>query len=232
MIRTPAKGAPPAKKAKYALAKKKQTKQQYVAKVPYPKFYKCPFPPILGNQMVYVEQTTIALTGGVFNYCFWSCNGLWDPNVTGTGTQPLYFDQLSAIYNHYTVVSSFCEFQLSGATTTHNQLFQVAYIDDDTSGAAGSASCLSRPGAVGGVCDSSVQNMPPLRLGWSAAKTFNNTQPWTDPELQGNAASNPAEQSYFVYNLSDASAQTTTYSLLVKMTFNVVWDELKTISTS
>lgn len=31
-------------------------------------------------------------------------NSLYDPDFTGTGGQPFYFDQLSAVYNRYRVL--------------------------------------------------------------------------------------------------------------------------------
>lgn len=37
------------------------------------------------------------------NYVF-SLNGLYDPDVTGTGSQPMGFDQMMVFYEHYTVL--------------------------------------------------------------------------------------------------------------------------------
>lgn len=38
--------------------------------------------------------------------CNFAGNGLYDPNVTGDGSQPMYFDQVAALYRVYTVFSS------------------------------------------------------------------------------------------------------------------------------
>jgi len=47
-------------------------------------------------------QISIA-TAGVPSYQVWMVNSLFDPDVTGTGHQPMYFDQLAAMYLNYTV---------------------------------------------------------------------------------------------------------------------------------
>jgi len=50
---------------------------------------------------------TVALDpaiGAAANYVF-SCNGMYDPDITGTGNQPRGFDQLMAMYDHYIVKS-------------------------------------------------------------------------------------------------------------------------------
>ena len=55
----------------------------------------------------YVE--TIDLDPGLSGmaYHVFSANGLYDPDITGTGHQPLGFDQLVGItHNHYTVIAS------------------------------------------------------------------------------------------------------------------------------
>lgn len=53
-------------------------------------------------------QENVSVTTGassVGNYVF-AANGLYDPNITGTGHQPLGFDQMMLVYNHYCVVRS------------------------------------------------------------------------------------------------------------------------------
>jgi len=48
------------------------------------------------------QTLTTAAGPGFINYD-WNLNGLFDPNLTGTGHQPRGFDQLAALYNRYRV---------------------------------------------------------------------------------------------------------------------------------
>lgn len=192
-----------------------------------------PMPAMFQNVMSYSDIDTLTLTLGAVNTAKYVTNSLYDPNYTGTGTQPMYFDQLIAIYDHYTVVSSYIEVTILGRTTTPNQLIQVLYVDDDATVSTGSIqNYVMRPGARVATYDSTVTTPPVMRIGWSAVKTWGNPTPWNDAEIQGNSAASPIENSYFVVALEDRTIQTVTYSIHVKMTFNVVWDELKTITPS
>lgn len=54
-----------------------------------------PFAPIITRTLRYVEQVNLAeSSAGSGAYYYWSPSSLYDPNTTGTGHQPMYFDQL------------------------------------------------------------------------------------------------------------------------------------------
>lgn len=57
-------------------------------------------------QLKYVETVRMqTLTSAPAKYVF-SANNIYDPNVTGTGHQPLFHDQYAAMYDHYLVLGS------------------------------------------------------------------------------------------------------------------------------
>lgn len=72
--------------------------------------YVCPFPAITTKTVRYVEQVNLvesAAGAGAFYY--WSPSSLYDPNTTGTGHQPMYFDQLctsTGPYQKYRALST------------------------------------------------------------------------------------------------------------------------------
>lgn len=64
-------------------------------------------PDMLSVKLSYVEHIPITTLGGL-PYMLYNFRGnsLFDPNVTGTGHQPMYFDQYAALYNRYRVMGS------------------------------------------------------------------------------------------------------------------------------
>lgn len=77
------------------------------------------------------NQSVQSSTGVMANYVF-SCNGMYDPDITGTGGQPLYFDQMTAIYNHYTVIGSKVTIKVLNASPSTGIIGCGILINDDT----------------------------------------------------------------------------------------------------
>jgi len=66
------------------------------------------FPKIRYVRHTYCENITLPAAGspgGTSVYTFMA-NSMYDPNNSGTGHQPLYRDEMAALYTYYTVISS------------------------------------------------------------------------------------------------------------------------------
>lgn len=64
------------------------------------------FPDRVKTKMIYADVITLTSTlGSVADYVF-RMNSLFDPDFTGTGHQPQWFDQFSAVYTNYRVLGS------------------------------------------------------------------------------------------------------------------------------
>lgn len=191
------------------------------------------FPKQLRNTLVYAEQIGITTDVSGWGKYIMCCNGLYDPNNTGTGHQPLYFDQLMLIYNHYTVISSSIEIQCAASTGSPTTPWTTAmYIDDDTTTVTTIDSALERPGCVFGTTSVTNGDNPKFTLGWSALKNFG-PNPQMDNQLQGDNASNPTEQMHYViiaFGGTPLASVTVNYNVRIK--YNVLWDEIKTIAQS
>lgn len=59
-----------------------------------------------------------------------SANGMYDPNITGTGHQPLGFDQLAAIFDKYTVIGSKIKVSFINFEGTYENMVSL-YVSDD-----------------------------------------------------------------------------------------------------
>lgn len=65
-----------------------------------------PFPSNFFCKLQYASEFNLNPTSGVPAIYAFSANSLFDPNKTGFGEQPRYFDQLAALYGIYTVYGS------------------------------------------------------------------------------------------------------------------------------
>jgi len=64
------------------------------------------FPTSLRTKLRYHESIAYVSAAGSVTQNIFRFNSLFDPNETGLGHQPHYFDQLSAVYGRYVVVAS------------------------------------------------------------------------------------------------------------------------------
>lgn len=196
----------------------------------YSGFGKQAFPKHLSNTLSYVEQQGLTLTTGFGKYIF-STNGLFDPNITGTGHQPLYFDQIMALYNHYTVIRSRISVKLVGQSAFTSPYFVSLYVDDDTTTATDALLASERVGSSWAAATPAVSPFPVLNASWDARKFFG-PNPQDQAELRGTVSANPTEQSYFVVQAYDPSGSSSTLQLFVRIEFDVIFDELTTIGPS
>lgn len=173
----------------------------------------------------------ISTTGGMGTHLI-SCNGMYDPNYTGGGHQPFYFDQVSALYNHYTVLWSRATITITHGTTNSTNASCALWINDDTSVTPTYNSVVEQGSATYGVLGKNNTDTLVLTKTWDASKTFGGSVLGND-NLQGTSSSNPTEQSY--YNLSlfpqDISS-TLTYNCQCLVEYIAVWEELKDLQGS
>lgn len=80
-----------------------------------------PLPSRFITKMKYAEAVTVQASG-IAGYK-WNLNSLFDPNRSGIGHQPYGYDQLSALYNRYRVIS--CRYVVSCISDSVNIAFAV-----------------------------------------------------------------------------------------------------------
>lgn len=214
-----------------ALKKAKYAKSQMIA---FPK--KQPFPSQLVTTLRYSQEVTVStgLTGqGWGTMC---CNGLYDPDVGGIGHQPMYFDQLMAVYNHYCVLKSNITTQYAYSPVSATSPFRYSlFIDDDATPSVGTGTdAMERTGSVTKWVNIAYDGTlaSKLKKYWSSGFTFPGDALSRD-ELQGNSTSNPAEVSNFIIFVDGAASYaSTSITFLVHMEFTVVFDEWKSVGGS
>lgn len=76
------------------------------------------FPASVRKKLMYYESGfTLAGTSGVITQYVFTANGMYDPNITGTGHQPMGFDTMMLYYEQYTVLRSSVTLRFAGNGT-------------------------------------------------------------------------------------------------------------------
>lgn len=186
------------------------------------------FPKQLTIKHRYVDRTTIACTAGAFaNYKF-RCNGMFDPNHSGTGHQPMYFDQLAALYNHYTVTKSKIKVSFGNLDLTGATVGVGIYIDDDTSSIPTTfESSMEQSSATFTTVGGATSEPRSITKYWNAVQAFG-PNPMANDNLQGNGTTDPTEQQIFVLCCQpiQTASSTVNIGVLVEIEYTATWDEL------
>jgi len=64
------------------------------------------FPKIVKMTHRYSETIRMVSSAGVPQFQRFRANGMYDPNQTAGGHQPLFYDQMSVLYNHWKVIGA------------------------------------------------------------------------------------------------------------------------------
>lgn len=179
----------------------------------------------------YCEHFTMTSTSSVIAKKQVSCNGMYDPDA---GHQPLYFDQMTALYDHYTVIGSKIRAVVTPTTATDESVMFGIYLDDDTNTTTvgGIDTLREQSSGYGKVISAGAVRPTYFQRKWSAKKTFGGSILGND-NLQGTVAANPTEQTYFTLAVqSFDTAVTTAVNVAIEVTYIAIWDELKEVAQS
>jgi len=192
------------------------------------------FPDKLTLTLKYAEQfsLTTPASANAVSYVF-SCNGLYDPNITGTGHQPLYFDQLMAIYDHYCVLRSKIKVTATSHPTTTTPQQVSVYIGDDASVISTQhLTLLEQSSARANISMLNGDTPKYLYNNWTAQDSFTK-DPLAKDSLKGTSSANPTEQSTYIINVNDVSGVgVTTVYFTVEIEYQTTFFELTDIGGS
>lgn len=188
------------------------------------------FPKQLRIKHRFVVPFAVTTGAGTVSTIQVSCNGLYEPSTSFGGHQPMYFDTVSAIYNHFTCLSSKITIHCYG-TGTDSSLSGV-YIEDDTTRTPTLALAMAEQNSA------SYGLVPPLASGgyktftkrWSATEAFGPSTLAND-NLQGTSAANPTEmQHYTVFCQHTQASAIVAIQGVLTVEYDTVWDELKNLN--
>ena len=168
------------------------------------------FPAKTTKMVRYSDDFNINAASGALTTYVFSANGLFDPNITSTGHQPMGFDTMMLCYEHYHVFAARARVIFRNLTATASTPFVGIRIDaSDTpltnytqavENGRFAYDTLSPIGVYGSTKE--------LRANVNIPKTqgLNKRDFLANDNLRGSAAANPAEQTYFHVCLWDPTA--------------------------
>jgi len=190
------------------------------------------FPARTTRRLRYSTSASITGTAGVVGTYIFSANGLYDPDVTGTGHQPMGFDQLMLSYNHYFVTAAkiYVGFRNSSVTNPNVAIRVVAdatattVVDTIMEYGLLNTDVLDYKGTSGSV----------KRLTESVSiRKIQGVDDILDcEELGGTAATNPVEQTYFHIVTWDISGTNYTVLFDVVIEYTAVFVEPRLLTPS
>lgn len=192
------------------------------------------FPHMLKMKMHYTDSYIIGGLGGAITQQKWNLNGLYDFDFTGGGHQPYYFDQLMALYDHYTVVSAKVTCVVMNVSSA--PLMVGAFINDDTTTIPSSINILEAPSSKWKVVPYGTSAKPTyFTHKWSATKFFNHSRQalLANTDLQGDATHNPNEASVLnFYSTAIDGVSPPSAQMVIRAEWVVIFKELKDIAGS
>lgn len=216
---------------------RKAPRKSYIPRSPFGAghYRKTGFPDQLKVTHKYVAAITRSSALGALGTYLFSANGLFDPDITSTGQQPLYFDQCAVIYDHYTVMASRIKLLFSGAGSTSGpQIYCAVGKDDDvntnyTSLADFVSDDVNAWGLTGGVDNKALR----LKCSFNASQTYGIKDIPADSTMSGSSSSNPTEQTYYRILVQEAGfSATATANIFVELEYDTVWRERKDVPIS
>lgn len=144
----------------------------------------------------YAGQFSINSPVGTAGGYVFSANGLYDPDISGTGHQPYGFDQMMAMYNHYEVLSS-C-IRVTAFNTLETVGFFIGIKVDDNSTSTGDAELILEQPYWNAKPILSNQGARAIQVynQFDAKKFFGDKS--GDRATWGDVAANPQDQAYYI----------------------------------
>jgi hypothetical protein len=200
--------------------------------------YSIPLRPLFGytarKTLQYYTVGTVTSGASTAGTYVFAANGLFDTDITGSGGQPMGFDQMMLLFNHYTVLTTTIKvtfysdtaslrptvaLSVSGSSTGLTDYAQLIENGDVT------LQTLMYPGAFGSVCT--------MRRSVPIGRFQGVRDPMDDPDLRGDSASNPAELTYFhlsVWNQGSVALVTAAFNTIIE--YDVLFQEPRKLTRS
>lgn len=187
-------------------------------------------------KMRYTEAIVldVGAVGVISKYAF-SANGLHDPNISGTGHQPMFYDEMCMFYNHYCVSGAKVTVKAYSTDPVGSVPNLVGImVNDDTTTPANFNEVIEQQRCKYTILNPSNPSKTVSNT-FSAKKFFNLTDIKDNYDRVGSPQGmNPGEQAYFtIFALPmNSSTDTGAFNCLVTIEYIAHWSEPKDVEQS
>lgn len=159
--------------------------------------------------------------GTAVSYVF-SANGLYDPNITGGGHQPVGFDQYMALYELYTVTASMIKVTFINQDTANQQLVLISNRDLNSTDPDPRV-YLENGGTVWDIIGraGAGNDVKTIKKVMDMRQFSNNKDIMSEDNYAGTNATNPQEEQYYIISAcsTDLSTDTGSITAFVEITY-------------
>lgn len=188
---------PPKGKRKYAKKPKYKRRKQFTRTVGAGIVNRFPLPKKFLFKTRYVQSVTIdPSAGGIAASHVFRLNSLYDPDYTTSGHQPVGFDQIMPMYNHYTVIGARARIEFTNRDNSYSQRV-FAHVRDSPATITNTSELIEN-----GQCRWTTLGMGPsgqanrmLTMNFSAKKFFGKNV-LVEHDYRGTEATDPTECAY------------------------------------
>jgi len=190
------------------------------------------FPARTTRRLRYSTNVTLSSSLGTPSTYIFAANGLFDPDISGTGHQPMGFDQMMVSYNHYYVTGAHmtATFKNTGTNSPVGMLrvdansVAITIIDQLIEQGMCTFETLEQKTVYGA--------NKTLELSVSTQKFQGRKFIEDDPNLGGSSAANPIELQYFHVVLFDSASANSSCNVDIVIEFNAIFSEPRTLTES
>ncbi len=156
------------------------------------------FPHSVRKRLTYSTNFSVTGTSGAAGAYVFSANGPFDPDITGTGHQPMGFDQMMLYYEHYIGISAKINVWALNLNSTLGCCVGIS-INASTSVVTSASTLVENGNLVWEMLSISTGalNCKQLMASVNVGKFEGIDDVKDQSDLRGDTASNPAEQVYF-----------------------------------
>lgn len=192
-------------------------------------------PDRLVTKLRYDNVGLLTSTTGTVGKQVWRMNSIFDPDLTGGGHQPHYYDQFAVLYDHYTVIKSKIIHVMTPKENNTISMVVGTLDDDDGTTEATFATLMESPHARSRVLGlpAGGTDIITMKSKFDCKKDLG-IDPWSGTDgVRTPVGSNPTEVwTNVAWNLSSDGATTGSVYLKSEIIFTVLFSELKTVATS